>query len=216
MTALPVPTHDAAAALVGGRVYLFGGGEAVSTDTVLRVDPGWRTVARAGSLGEPLSDLGAATVGGKTYLVGGYTGSRYATAVLRFRPGAQPQLVTRLPVGLRYAGVAALGSKIYVAGGLADVGRDERRLRGRPRRPARCGRSRPCRGRSTTPRSRRSARGSCWLAGARGRCSRSTPLAGASRPVANLPQALTDPAAVAQAGRVLVLGGGTNAVYALG
>ena len=65
VTALPVPTHDAAAALVGGRVYLFGGGEAVSTDTVLRVDPGWRTVARAGSLGEPLSDLGAATVGGK-------------------------------------------------------------------------------------------------------------------------------------------------------
>ena len=40
---LPVPTHDAAAALVGGRVYLFGGGEAVSTDAVVRVDPGWRT-----------------------------------------------------------------------------------------------------------------------------------------------------------------------------
>ena len=44
---LPVPTHDAAAALVGGSVYLFGGGEAVSTDAVVRVDPGWRTATRA-------------------------------------------------------------------------------------------------------------------------------------------------------------------------
>ena len=58
-----MPTHDAAAALVGRRVYLFGGGEAVSTPSVVRVDPGRRT-AHAGSLGEPLSDLGAADVGG--------------------------------------------------------------------------------------------------------------------------------------------------------
>jgi hypothetical protein len=42
------------------------------------------------------------------------------------------------------------------------------------------------------------------------------PASGATRLVANLPQALTDPAAVAQHGRVLVLGGGGNAIYALG
>ena len=54
-------------------------------------------------------------MGGPAYLVGGYTGSRYATAVLRFRPGRPPAVVTRLPAGLRYAGVAALGDTIYVA-----------------------------------------------------------------------------------------------------
>lgn len=212
---LPVPTHDAAAALVGGRVYLFGGGEAVSTDTVLRVDPGWRTVARAGSLGEPLSDLGAATVGGSTYLVGGYTGSRYATAVLRFRPGAQPQLLTRLPFGLRYAGVAALGSKIYVAGGLAlsgatravyavdPVGGTVRQVATLPW---------PIDHAALAPLGSRLL----LVGGSSRQVLAIDPVRGRVTPVANLPQALTDPAAVAQAGRVLVLGGGTNAVYALG
>jgi hypothetical protein len=115
---LPVPTHDAA--LAGG--YLFGGGEAVSTDAVVRIDARSGAAHRSGSLGEPLSDLGAAVVGDRIYLVGGYTGTRYATAVLRFRPGAAPTVVARLPAGLRYAGVAALGGRIYVAGGVTTSG----------------------------------------------------------------------------------------------
>jgi hypothetical protein len=115
---LPVPTHDAA--LAGG--FLFGGGEAVSTDAVVRIDPGTGSATRAGTLGEPLSDLGAVTLGGRTYLVGGYTGSKFATAVLRFRPGRPPAVVARLPAGLRYAGVAALDGRIYVAGGVTTSG----------------------------------------------------------------------------------------------
>jgi hypothetical protein len=212
---LPVATHDAAAALVRGSVYLFGGGEAVSTDSVVRVEPGWRTAVRAGSLGEPLSDLGAATVGGRTYLVGGYTGSRYATAVLRFRPGAQPQLVTRLPVGLRYAGVAALGSKIYVAGGLAQSGATSAVYAVDPV-------ARTVRQVATLPRPVDHAAlaplGSRLLlvGGGSRQVLAIDPGRGSVTTVANLPAALTDPAAVAQDGRVLVLGGGTNAVYALG
>jgi Kelch motif protein len=115
---LPSPTHDAA--LADG--YLFGGGEAVSTDAVIRIDPQARTARRAGTIGEPLSDLGAATIGTHVYLVGGYTGSRFATAVLRYRPGRPPVVVARLPAGLRYAGVAALGGRIYVAGGVTPSG----------------------------------------------------------------------------------------------
>jgi hypothetical protein len=42
------------------------------------------------------------------------------------------------------------------------------------------------------------------------------PGAGTVTPVATLPQGLSDPAVVSEKGRVLVLGGGTNAVYALG
>jgi hypothetical protein len=41
------------------------------------------------------------------------------------------------------------------------------------------------------------------------------PGAGSVKPAGTLPQALTDPAAVAEPGRVLVLGGGTSAIYAL-
>jgi hypothetical protein len=115
---LPVPTHDAAAARLGRSVYLFGGGEQVSSPDIVRVNPATGRAAHAGSIGEPLSDLGAVSIGGAAYLVGGYTGSKFATAILRYRPGHTPTLLARLPVGLRYAGVAALGSRIYVAGGL--------------------------------------------------------------------------------------------------
>ena len=211
---LPVSTHDAAAALAGRSAYLFGGGQAVSTDAVIRVDPATGAAARAGSLGEPLSDLGAATAGGKTYLVGGYTGTRYASAVLRFRPGRSPQLVVRLPAGLRYAGVAALGGRIYVAGGLTVSGPSRAVLAVDPvaRTVTRV---------ATLPSPMDhvalATLGSRLLlvGGGSRRVLEIDPRSGSVARVARLPQPLADPAAVAQPGRVLVLGGGTNAVYAL-
>jgi hypothetical protein len=119
---LPTPTHDAAAALLGPSVYLFGGGEAVSSPAVVRVDAATGRARAAGNLGEPLSDLGAVSAGRVAYLVGGYTGAKFATAILRYRPGHVPTLVTRLPSGLRYAGVAMLRGRIYVAGGVTTSG----------------------------------------------------------------------------------------------
>src|SRR5712691_7795410 len=119
---LPASTHDAAAVLSGRSAVLYGGGEAVSQPTVLRIDPASGRVRTVHPLDEPLSDLGAARVGGKTYLVGGYTGAKYASAILRVGPRNRTTTVARLPVGIRYAGVAALGGKIYVAGGLTPSG----------------------------------------------------------------------------------------------
>jgi DNA-binding beta-propeller fold protein YncE len=130
---LPQPTHDAAAAKAGPFVYVFGGGQAVSTDRIERIDTLTGRASAAGSIGEPLSDLGAAVVGGCPYLVGGYTGSLFATAVLHFTPGRSPTLATRLPTGTRYAGVAALGNSIYVAGGLTTAGESRAVYRVDPR-----------------------------------------------------------------------------------
>jgi hypothetical protein len=118
---LPRPTHDDAALYVHGSVFLYGGGEAVSSSAIVRVDPKTGAAKDAGTLGEPLSDLGAAIVNRTAYLVGGYTGSRYATAVLRVR-GTHLAVAARLPVGVRYAGVAAIGHTMYVAGGLTTSG----------------------------------------------------------------------------------------------
>jgi hypothetical protein len=215
ITSLPVPTHDAAAGVVHGIVYLFGGGQSVSTDAVVRVDPYRSTAVPAGSLGEPLSDLGAATVGGTTYLVGGYTGSRYATAVLRFRPGLKPTVATRLPSGLRYAGVTALGPKLYVAGGLTLAGASRAVYAVDPS-------TRSVTKVATLPRPldhvALAPLGSRLLlvGGGSRQVLAVDPRSGTVAPVANLPQPLSDPAAVADRGHVLVLGGGTNAVYALG
>ena len=119
---LPVATHDAAASRLGRYVFLFGGGQTTSFDTIDRLDPTTGAVAHAGTIGEPLSDLGAATVGRRVYLVGGYTGAAWATAIQRFLPGKTPSVVGRLPAGLRYAGVAALGRTVYVAGGVTTAG----------------------------------------------------------------------------------------------
>ena len=119
---LPVATHDAAAAVLLGRVFLFGGGQTSSFDAIDRLDPTTGGVKRVGTVGEPLSDLGAATVGSAAFLVGGYTGTAWASAIQRFVPGHTPSVVGRLPAGLRYAGVAALGGLIYVAGGATTAG----------------------------------------------------------------------------------------------
>jgi hypothetical protein len=119
---LPVPTHDAAAAVLGSRVFLFGGGQATSFDAIDSLDPATGEVKRVGTIGEPLSDLGAATIGSSVFLVGGYTGSAWATAIQRFGPGRRPSVAGRLPSGLRYAGVAALGGRVYVVGGATTAG----------------------------------------------------------------------------------------------
>jgi outer membrane protein assembly factor BamB len=215
IASLPAPTHDAAASPVRGIVYLFGGGEAVSTDAIVRVDPYRRTAVPAGTLGEPLSDLGAASLGGTTYLVGGYTGSRYATAVLRFRPGVQPTVVARLPQGLRYAGVAALGSRLYVAGGLTTAGASREVYAVNPQAGTVtkvASLPRPLDHVALAPFGSRLL----LVGGGSRRVLAIDPHAGSVTPVANLPRAVSDAAAVPHDGRVLVLGGGTNAVYALG
>jgi PQQ-like domain len=218
---LPVPTHDAAAALVGGAAYLFGGGEAVSTDAVVRVDPTTGAARRVGSLGEPLSDLGAAVVKGRAFIVGGYTGARYATAVLRFRPGRTPVLVTRLPVGLRYAGVASQGGTVYVAGGLSTVGETRAVFAVDPS-------ARSVRRVATLPfavahAALASLGGSLYLVGGRsaGGAALATvlridPRTGAVARAGHLPRALEDPAAVTIGDGIVVLGGaGSNAVLSI-
>jgi N-acetylneuraminic acid mutarotase len=216
-----VPTHDAAAALVGGSAYLFGGGEAVSTDAVVRIDPSTGAARRAGSLGEPLSDLGAAVVNRHAFIVGGYTGARYATAVLRFRPGRAPVVVTRLPVGLRYAGVASDGGKIYVAGGLSTAGETRavfavdpsahsvRRVATLPFAVAHAALA--SLGRSLYLVGGRSAAGTALAT-----VLRIDPGTGAVAHAGRLPRPLEDPAAVTLGDQIVVLGGsGSNAVLSI-
>ncbi len=209
---LPVPTHDAALARAGRSAYLFGGGEAVSTDAVVRIDPGTGTARRAGTLGEPLSDLGAVTLNGRIYLVGGYTGSAFATAVLRFRPGAPPAVVARLPAGLRYAGVAALRGRIYVAGGVTQSGESGSVLAVDPTKGT-------VRVVATLPAPVAHAPlvalgGMLYLVGGtdaagapRNEILRIDPVSGAVAVAGRLPEPLADAAAVAAGRRVIVLGG---------
>jgi outer membrane protein assembly factor BamB len=209
---LTTRTHDAAAVLRGRSVVLYGGGASVSTPAALRVDPRTGATRALRPLDEPLSDLGAAQVGGSTYLVGGFTGTTYASAILRVGANDRTTTVARIPAGTRYAGVATSGGKIYVAGGLTTRGESRAIYRIDPRDASvvRIG---------SLPRPEAHAAlaaldGRLYLFGGRS-VLRISPDTGAVAPVATLPQRLTDPNAVTIGRRIVVLGGGTNAVYAL-
>ena len=206
---LPVPTHDAAAALLGGSVFLFGGGQSSSTDAIVRVDAGTGRARAAGTLDEPLSDLGAAVVDGKAYLVGGYTGAKYASAILRFDGGGRTTTTGRLPAGTRYAGVAALGGKIVVAGGLTPAGATSAVYTVDPR-------THRVRRTATLPGPEAHAGMAAvghalYLVGGRDILRIED---GSVEVAARLPVPLTDPAVVALGGRIVIVGGGTNGVYA--
>ena len=204
---LPMPTHDAAAAVVDGKALLFGGGESASTNAIVAVSSDG-AARHAGALDEPLSDLGSVTLDGRTYLVGGDTGSQYASAVLRYESG-KTVTVARLRDGTRYAGVAALDGRIWVAGGLTLGGASDAvwaiEPGARPKKVA------------TLPRPEDHAAlvaldGALYLVGGT-RILRILP-SGEVSTAARVPRRLEDPAAVALDGRIVIVGGGTNAVYA--
>ena len=114
--ALPSVRHDAAAASVGGKTYVFGGGDWIrQLDEIVEVDGGGARVV--GRLPQPASDVAAATIGDTTYVVGGYTGRAWLNTILAWKPGGQPRVAARMPSPLGYAAVTSVGGKLVIAGG---------------------------------------------------------------------------------------------------
>jgi N-acetylneuraminic acid mutarotase len=119
---LPAPQHDAQATALGGAVYVFGGGEVSSYDHILRYDPAAQSVAAAGTLPSPASDVGVAGLGSSAYIVGGYDGLHPLDSIVEWQPGGAPRLVGHLPIGVRYAAVAAVDGRLIIAGGTTEGG----------------------------------------------------------------------------------------------
>ncbi len=126
---LPSPTHDAGSTVLGGKAFLFGGGQSAPFATVQALTlPGTAATTAngagvvTGQLPQARSDDEALTVGGTAYVVGGYDGAGGDPAVLATHDGATFSTVVTLPVGVRYPAVAAAGGKIYVFGGEATSG----------------------------------------------------------------------------------------------
>lgn len=110
------PTHDAAGAILHGRMFVFGGGTANSSAAVQGF-----TVAGgggiAGQLPRPRSDLTSAMSQNHAYLVGGYDGSILDPQVLVTDDGIHFRVVAKLLVSVRYGAVAALSGHLFVFGG---------------------------------------------------------------------------------------------------
>ena len=115
------PTHDAAGAVLGARDLVIGGGTtAPAGSTQIEAGTG---VARGSSLAPARADAGAVTIGHTVYVVGGYDGSAMDPEVVATTDGRRYRGVAALPVPVRYPAVAALGSRIYVFGGLGSDGK---------------------------------------------------------------------------------------------
>jgi N-acetylneuraminic acid mutarotase len=114
---VPEPFHDAAAGLIGTRLFVFGGGSSHSSSSVQSFDLATRKGSVAAHLPRPLSDVAAATIGGTIYLVGGYDDHNPRAEIYATTDGTHFRLVGWLPHGLRYPAVAASGGRLVVAGG---------------------------------------------------------------------------------------------------
>ena len=117
-------THDAAGATLGRRVLVIGGGTAAPSRSS-QIETGRTTVA-GGALAQARADAGAVTIGHRVYVVGGYDGAAMDAEVIATTDGRTYRPVVALPVPVRSPAVAALGSRIYVFGGLLRNGHPTR------------------------------------------------------------------------------------------
>jgi N-acetylneuraminic acid mutarotase len=113
--------HDAAGAVVGGRLLLFGGGSSVAGSVVQAVTPG-ETGMLVGNLPAARADLAAIEVGDRVYVIGGGLSGAPDPRIWASSDGTHARLVGRLRVGVRYAAVASAGTSIYVFGGATSNG----------------------------------------------------------------------------------------------
>jgi len=119
---VPQPFHDAAGAILGHRLLIFGGGASQSSAAVQAFDLHTRRGSVVAQLPRAISDLAAAKSGKNVYLVGGYDGRRPRAEIYRTADGLHYELAGTLPVGLRYPAVEAVGSTLVVAGGTGPNG----------------------------------------------------------------------------------------------
>ena len=113
--------HDAAGALVGAKVLVFGGGGPSENGTAdVQSVPTSGKATIVGKLPGPRSDHVAVTVGTRAYILGGYDGSAITPSVLSTTDGTSFETVGNLPVPVRYPAFAVVGRTVYLFGGVAN------------------------------------------------------------------------------------------------
>ena len=120
VVALPVPVRYPALAVLGSRIYVFGGlgANGHPSDAVQLVDPAGRTARVVGRLPRPLEGAAAGSLGGTIYLAGGRTAAGPTKAVYAFQPrGASFLRAGSLRVAVAYAGAAVSNGRLWIVGG---------------------------------------------------------------------------------------------------
>jgi hypothetical protein len=115
------PVHDAGGAQLGGSMFVLGGGASTQDDWVQRVAVDGQSSV-SGRLPSPRADLSAVEAGSQVVVVGGGAAGRADAPVLATGDGRHFRFVADLPVPVRYAAVAIVGSRVLVIGGTTAAG----------------------------------------------------------------------------------------------
>jgi len=132
------PVHDAAAAVLGGDMLVFGGGRTVPVATVQRVEQGSAGTngTVVGRLPAARADLAVVVLGDNAFVIGGGAGGASVASgtsifvfggaavggdrseIQRFDPATgQTRVVGRLPIRLSHASAVLLGGHVFILGG---------------------------------------------------------------------------------------------------
>lgn len=113
---LAVRAHDATAASIGDRIFVFGGGDKTHTiDSVQEITG--RSSRVVGHLPQPRSDLVTAAQGQSAFILGGFDGKNPTPDVLSTSDGVTFRKVATLTQPVRYPGIVLKGGTIYLFGG---------------------------------------------------------------------------------------------------
>jgi len=118
---LPSPREHVAAAASGGMLYVIGGADARDyLDEVLEISPRDGTVLRKAHLPSGRTRAGALALASGVVVIGGWTGRELYQALL-IDPRRTELAVRELPAlprGFSNMATAAIGSEVYIAGGV--------------------------------------------------------------------------------------------------
>ena len=127
-TTLPTALYGMTSAIVGNKIYLFGGRNGATTyNTICVFDVETETVTKlATKLPKDAYGIGSAIVGNKIYLFGGLNTPSSATflktiCIFDVETETISTLSTTLPTGNYMMGTGLIGNKIYLFGGSSNA-----------------------------------------------------------------------------------------------
>jgi hypothetical protein len=117
---LSTPTSGGAAVTSGARILLFGGAGAggAPLNLVQLFDPATGTTAQAGVLPRPRTGAAATHVGNEIIVLGGFDATGAVPEILATAEGYSFHVVGKLGTPVRAPAVAAVGTTVYVFGGV--------------------------------------------------------------------------------------------------
>lgn len=120
LSSKPTPVRDAAAAVVGGRIYVPGGlmADGRASDRLEIYNPRQDSWSSGAALPAPRSAYALAAFEGKLFLFGGWDGQGFVATVFMYDPESdQWSERSPLPAARGYAGAAAAAGQIFILGG---------------------------------------------------------------------------------------------------